>query len=133
MMERLQKWTLSLVAMGTIIGSLLGQIISFYSKGEFYFYTLLGTITSATILIIINIIMVYTKREKTPYIDERTKNIVLKFWAYSSHFFLVIVFITLGVIGSMGIENISITYALIIVAVYFLIAGIGTFVVRHRS
>ena len=52
---------LSLITIGSIIGSLLGQIINFILHEEFYLDALLGTITSATILIISNIIIVYNK------------------------------------------------------------------------
>jgi len=60
-MKRIQKWMLSLITIGSIIGSLLGQIINFILHEEFYLDALLGTITSATILIISNIIIVYNK------------------------------------------------------------------------
>lgn len=131
-MKNLQKWTLSLVAMSTIIGSLLGQIINYIQYEEFYFNAMLGTITSAAILIIINIIIVYIKIDKAPKIDERKKNKITNFLAYSSQLFLILLFIVIGIIALTGIENISIIHLLIILMVYFSIAGIGAFIIKSK-
>lgn len=132
MMQRFQKWILCLVAIGTVIGSLLGQKLNYIINGTFYLDAILGTVISAIILIFINIIMVYVKSDKTPYTDERTKNHILKLLAYSSQLFLVLVFVTFGILGLIGVENILLTYLLIGLMVYFLIIGIGAFVLRNR-
>lgn len=47
----------------------------------------LGGLSAAVILIIINVIKVQHKKDKTPEIDERTRKNITTFYAYSSHIF----------------------------------------------
>lgn len=67
MRERLKKWTLTLIAGGYYVGSLLGMTLTYIIKGEFNISNLLWSLAGALILISINTAMVYLKKDKTPY------------------------------------------------------------------
>lgn len=76
--------------------------------------------------------MVYVKSDKTPHTDERTTNNVLKLWAYTSQIFLILFFVSLGVLGLIGVETIQITHLLITLITYFFMAGIGSLISKYR-
>ncbi|MEO4052282.1 hypothetical protein [Solibacillus sp. CAU 1738] len=132
MKMQIQKWNLAFVAVSTVIGGLLGQTIIYSIKGEFSFSVILGFLTGATILIVINIIKIYLKKDKTPDIDERTRNNVLNFLVFSSNIFLGLLFVALSIISIIGMESIAIKNLWIIMIAYLWIIGIGAFIVRRR-
>lgn len=58
MKKKLQKWDLAFIAVFIVLGSTIGLTIIYVITGEFNLSSLLGFLTGATILIIINIIKV---------------------------------------------------------------------------
>lgn len=76
MKKHLQPWVWTIVGSIGFIASLLVKTIIYLFTSEFDFSGLLGLLTGLFI-IIINIIIVKTKKDKTPSIDERT-SITLK-------------------------------------------------------
>jgi len=64
MKKRFQKWYLALFGCLYIVSSILGVSLVYIIKGKFNFGVLLGAITGALILIIINIILVFLKKIK---------------------------------------------------------------------
>ncbi|AIF42937.1 hypothetical protein [Virgibacillus sp. SK37] len=132
MKKELQKWNLAFMAVCIMFGAIIGLIIIYVITGEFNFSSLLGFITGATILFIINVIKVLVKNDNTPETDERTRKNMLKFLLYASNIFIGVLFITLGIITILGMESISITYLWIIIIAYLWFSGIGGFIVSRK-
>lgn len=132
MKKKLQKWNLTFMAVCGMLGAMIGLIIIYAITGEFNFSSLLGFLTAAAILIIINVIKVLVKKDNTPETDERTRKNMLKFLLYASHIFIGTLFIALGIITILGIESISITYLWIIIIAYLWFSGIGGFIVSRK-
>lgn len=132
MKKKLQKWNLAFSAICGMAGAIIGLIIFYIVKGEFNFSSLLGFLTASAILIIINVIKVLLKKDKTPETDERTIRNMRKYFLYTSHIFIGMLFIALGVITLIGIESISITSLWIIIIAYLWFNGIGGIIVSRR-
>ncbi|MEC2159229.1 hypothetical protein [Virgibacillus halodenitrificans] len=132
MKKELQRWNLAFMAVCIMFGAIIGLIIIYAITGEFNFSSLLGFITGATILFIINVIKVLVKNDNTPETDERTRKNMLKFLLYASNIFIGVLFITLGIITILGMESISITYLWIIIIAYLWFSGIGGFIVSRK-
>ncbi|WP_010096031.1 hypothetical protein [Ornithinibacillus scapharcae] len=127
-----RNWMLSLGAVGLVIGSFLGQLISLSIKGEFSTAAILGALIVAVILITINIIIAKRKQDNTPDFDERTRQNIMKFHFYSAYSFLGLLFIALSVISFMEVSSISISFLWIIIMSYMCISGIGTLILKSR-
>ena len=129
---KLQKWTLAFISIGTVIGALIGITIIYSTTGNFNISSLLGFITAALILIVINVIKVFVKKDNTPETDERIKKNVMLYYLYSSTIFIVVLFLGLAVLSFLNFEIVEITYLWIIMIAYLLISGIGGFIVIRR-
>jgi len=132
MNKHLQKWVWTFVGCIIFITSLIVKTIIYLFTGEFDFSGLLGLLTGLLILVIINIILIKTKKDKTPTIDERKLNNIKKFYAISPHIYLGIIVIGLIILSIMGVEVISITYLWLAVMLYLLLSGIGSFVINLK-
>lgn len=132
MKNQRQKWIWALMGVGAFIGTILGQIIMYIIKGEFNFYATLASLSGVLILIVINIIIVYLKKDKTPEIDERTISNMLKYIAYSSNIFLGLLLTALAVLSLIGVKDIAIKYLWITMFSYLWIVGIGGIIIRCR-
>lgn len=130
--KKIQKWNLAFVAICGMVGVIFTLMIIYISEGYFDLSILLGALTTMVILIIINVFKVNLKRDKTPDTDERTVNNLIKFYFYSSHIFLGILLLALGIITFIGINVISITYLWIIIITYLFICGIGALIVSRK-
>lgn len=64
MKKKMQKWYLAILSAVYIVGSLLGVFIAYIIKGKFNYYVFLGSLAGALILIIINIVIVFLKKDK---------------------------------------------------------------------
>lgn len=131
MKKHLQPWVWTIVGSIGFIASLLVKTIIYLFTSEFDFSGLLGLLTGLFI-IIINIIIVKTKKDKTPSIDERTPNNIKKFYAFSPHIYLGIIIIGLIILSIMGMEVISITYLWAAVMLYLVLSGIGSLVIHLK-
>ncbi|GAA0323671.1 hypothetical protein ACFQ4Z_05910 [Oceanobacillus oncorhynchi subsp. oncorhynchi] len=131
MKKHLQPWVWTIVGSIGFIASLLVKTIIYLFTSEFDFSGLLGLLTGLFI-IIINIIIVKTKKDKTPSIDERTLNNIKKFYAFSPHIYLGIIIIGLIILSIMGMEVISITYLWAAVMLYLVLSGIGSLVIHLK-
>ncbi|WP_339184240.1 hypothetical protein [Oceanobacillus sp. FSL W7-1293] len=131
MKKHLQPWVWTIVGSIGFIASLLVKTIIYLFTSEFDFSGLLGLLTGLFI-IIINIIIVKTKKDKTPSIDERTLNNIKKFYAISPHIYLGIIIIGLIILSIMGMEVISITYLWAAVMLYLVLSGIGSLVIHLK-
>lgn len=90
-----------------------------------------GLIVSV-ILTLIEVIKQKRKKDNLPEADERVIRNVFRFFAYTSHIFLAILFIALGVFTLLENDSISIFYLWIFFFSYIWIVGIGTFIIKRR-
>ncbi|GIO20574.1 hypothetical protein J18TS1_36740 [Oceanobacillus oncorhynchi subsp. incaldanensis] len=132
MNKHLQPWVWAVVGSIGFITSLLVKTIIYLFTGQFDFSGLLGLLAGLFIIIIINIIIVKTKKDKTPSIDERTLNNIKKFYAISPHIYLGIIIIGLIILSIKGMEVISITYLWAAVMLYLVLSGIGSLVIHLK-
>lgn len=126
------KWGLAFSGIICFIVFLVASVITYIIRGRFNFNAVFGSFTGLSIIVIINGIYVYFKRDKTPEVDERIRNNIIKYFAYSSHIVFLLFMATLTVISFMGIESISISYLWIGIIVYMFVIGIGAMIVKHR-
>lgn len=132
MKKKWQNWNLAFATLGAMGGALIAQIIMYFVNREFNLSALLGILSGGGILIIINIVYVFSKKDNTPEIDERIRNNMFKFLFYVSHIFIAFLFIGLTIISFLGVDNIPLSYLWIIIIAYLLISGIGGMIVSRR-
>ncbi|WP_440896614.1 hypothetical protein ACS127_00985 [Amphibacillus sp. Q70] len=132
MKKKYSKWTLAVSAIFIFIGSLLGQIIIYFIKGEFNYSAILGSLAGALPIILINALYVYFKKDQTPEVDERIRNNMIKYMAFSSQIIFLILMIVLAAVSVMGMTSIPISSLWIIILAYMMIIGIGSLIVKTR-
>ena len=64
MKKMFQKWFLAFMGASVLVGSILGLTLMYFIKGQFNFSVLLGALTGAAILIIINVIIIHLIKDK---------------------------------------------------------------------
>jgi len=128
----MEKWNLTFRAINMLVGVILGLTIVYIIKEEFDLNVLLGAITGIVILIVINVIKIWLKRDRTPDTDERIQKNMLTFHLFSSHIFIGILFVALCISMFIGIKYISTIYLWIIIIAYICFSGIGAFIVSRR-
>jgi len=130
--KKFQKWTLAIMASYTFSLTILTQIIQFFIKGELNIAAIVGSFLGAAPLVIGNAIYVYRKKDKTPEIDERVRNNMIKYIAYASQIVFLLLMIALTGFTAMGIESISIIYLWIVILINMFVIGIGSMIVKFR-
>lgn len=132
MKRSLQQWNLALIALGGILGTFIGLTIIYLTTGKFDISLLLGALTAATIIIIINIVKVLIKKDNLPETDERIQENMRNYLLYSSHIFIAGLFLALIILTFLGFESISLTYLWITIIGYLWLIGLGGFIVSRR-
>ncbi|WP_010271461.1 hypothetical protein [Paenibacillus senegalensis] len=132
MRKNMEKWNLTFRAINVLVGVILGLSIVYFIKEEFNLSILLGALTGTVILTVTNIMKALLKRDRTPDTDERTEKNMLKFYLFSSHIFIGLLFIALCISSFLGIEEILTVYLWIIIIAYICFSGIGAFIVSRR-
>ena len=132
MEKKQQEWMLTYMAIGGLAGMCLGLGIVYLIEGTFSLGVLLGILTAAGLTIVFNIVKVMAKKDKTPETDERTRQNIIKFYAYFSHAFLGLVFLLLGIGTFMDVQNVSIAYLWVFMMVYIFTSGFGAMWVKRR-
>jgi|SRR5699024_7599659 len=132
MKKTLQTWNLAFMAICGIFGTLIGIAIIYFTTGKFDISILLGALTAATIFIVINIVKEFKKKDNLPETDERIRKNIMKYFLISSHIFIGVLFVALGVITFLGVESVSLTYLWIIIIAYLWVSGIGGFIASRR-
>lgn len=132
MKRSLQQWNLALIALGGILGTFIGLTIIYLTTGKFDISLLLGALTAATIIIIINIVKVLIKKDNLPETDERIQENMRNYLLYSSHIFIAGLFLALTILTFLGFESISLTYLWITIIGYLWLIGLGGFIVSRR-
>src|SRR5699024_5674602 len=102
-------------------------------KDEFPYEVLVGALVAALVLILIEVIKRRQKKDNIPEADERVVRNVFRFFAYTSHIFLAVLFIALSVVTLLGSEAISILYLWIFAFSYIWIVGIGGLIIKKGN
>lgn len=126
--NKFQKWIFSFGAIGALIGMVIGQLMS----DGFDIAGILGALTATTILISIDIVRNWRKRDSTPDFDERTTKNMLKFYAYASNGFILLSLLIFSFLSFSGIERVSVLYVLVILFAYFSLSGATAFIISRR-
>lgn len=128
----LEKWTPYFIITCTFIGAVLGSFLAYIFQGEFPYEVLTGGLVATIILTVIQVIKQKRKRDNLPEADERVIHNVFRFFAYTSHISLAILFVALAVFTLLGNESISILYLWLFFFAYIWIVGIGALIIKRR-
>lgn len=126
--NKFNKWILSFGAIGALIGISIGQLVS----GSFDVSNMLGALTAVIVLVTIDMIRNWRKRDATPEFDERTTNNVLKFYAYAANGFILLSLLILSFLSLIGIETVSVLYVLVALFAFFSLSGASAFIISKR-
>ncbi|MGM8212820.1 hypothetical protein ACLIBH_08500 [Virgibacillus sp. W0430] len=127
-----ERWTPYIIIIGTLIGAVLGSLLVYLFQGEFPYEVLAGGLAVAIILTVLQLIKQKRKKDNLPEADERVVYNVFRFFAYSSHITLAVLFIGLAVFTLLGYESISILYVWVLFFAYIWITGIGGLIMKRR-
>lgn len=125
---KFQNWILTFGAVGALIGMLASQFMT----GGFDLSGLLGALTAIIILITIDIIRNWRKKDSTPEFDERTTNNIIKFYAYASNGFILLALLVFSFLSFGGFDHVSVLSVLIILFVYFSLSGTTAFIISRK-
>ncbi|WP_083413010.1 hypothetical protein [Bacillus massilinigeriensis] len=128
----LEKWTPFFIIACTFTGVALGSFLVYIYQGEFPYEVLAGGLAATIIMIVLEVIKRKRKKDNLPDVDERVIRNFFRFFAYTSHIFLAIIFIALAVFTMMGKETISILYLWIFFFSYIWVTGIGVLIMKRR-
>ncbi len=123
-----QKWLFSITAGFGLLGMALGQLI----QGRFDLSIILGALTGALVIFLVEWIKNRTKKDKTPEFDERTRQNILKYYAVIPNIFIGDSFLLLAIVTTGGIDKISIQHLWIVIIAYIMISGIGGVIVIRK-
>lgn len=132
MKKKIQKWNLALSALGGILGAFIGMTIIYLTTGKFDLSLLLGVLTGASMIIIINIVKIRMKKDKLPESDERIQQNMRNYLLYASHIFIAGLFLALAIFTFLGFESISLTYLWIPMIAYLCLIGFGGLLLSRR-
>ena len=128
----LEKWTPYFIITCILIGTVLGSFLVCIFQGEFPYEVLTGGLVATIILTVIQVIKQKRKRDNLPEADERVTHNVFRFFAYTSHISLAILFVALAIFTLLGNELISILYLWLFFFAYIWIVGIGALIIKRR-
>jgi len=129
---KIRKWHFAFFGTIGFLVMLLFNVVTYMINGEFDFGALFATLSGLTIIVAINGIYVYFKRDKTPEVDERIRNNIIKYIAFASQIIFLLFMATLTIISFMGIKSIPIANLWGGILVYMFIIGIGSIIVKFR-
>lgn len=124
--RKYSQWTFSFGALGAAIGIIIGQI------GDFSVFAVLGGLSAALLVFVINLIYVRKKSDETPELDERIINNMRTFYFYASNVFFALVFIVLGILLFIDITSISTELIFFVLFGYFVISGIIALIISRK-
>ena len=127
---KFQKWIIFFIIASTFIGAVLGTILIYIFQGELRYEIIIGALISSIILTVIEVIKRKVRKSNIPEADERVVHNISKFFAYTSHTFLAILFLALGAFTLLGRDSIPIFYLWILFFSYIWIAGIGAVIIK---
>ncbi|WP_052360593.1 hypothetical protein [Oceanobacillus manasiensis] len=127
-----EKWRGFFIIGCTAFGGILGAVLVYLFSGEFPYEVVLGSLVGAVLLVIIEVIKKKRKKDNVPEADERVAHNVFRFFAFSSHLFLAVLFIGMTIFTLIGSDNIPLLYLWIFFFAYIWITGIGSFIAKRR-
>ncbi|MBE6905405.1 hypothetical protein [Marasmitruncus massiliensis] len=66
MKNKVRKWFLALLGGVNVVGSILGASLFYMMNGKFNVSVILGSLTGASALLIINVAIVFLRKHKMP-------------------------------------------------------------------
>ncbi|MCG1008944.1 hypothetical protein J4760_02630 [Salinicoccus sp. ID82-1] len=126
------SWAPFSIIIGGLIGTILGSLLAYFFQGEFPYDVLAGGLFASTILTVIQIIRMKSKKDNVPEADERVARNIARYFLYTSHIFLAILFIALAVFTLLDYEALPILYLWIFFFAYIGLSGIGGLIVKRR-
>lgn len=127
---KIEKWMPFFIIICTFLGAVLGTFLIYIVQGEFSYEVLMAYFIATTFLLIITFIKRKLRKNNVPEADERVVQNIFKLFAYTSHIFLAVLFLALGIITLLGKESIPVLYLWIAFFSYIWIVGIGGIIVR---
>lgn len=115
-----------------VVGFTLGSFLVYFMKGIFPYEVLAGSVVMALVLMFVEWFKRKRKNNRLPEADERVIQNISRYFAYTSHVFLAILFIGLAVLTLLENETISLTYLWVFAFAYLFIASVGGFIVKRR-
>ena len=128
--KKFEKWMTFFIITCTFIGAVLGTILLYIFQGELRYEIIIGALISGIILMVIEVIKRKVRKGNIPEADERVIHNIFKFFAYTSHIFLAILFLALGAFTLLGRDSIPMIYLWILFFAYIWIAGIGGVIIK---
>ena len=125
--SKYSKWNLSIIALGGLIG------ISIYQIFNFDLSVFLGGIFGAVLLALVNVILVLTKSDESAEISQKVFQNVRNYYYYVYLVFTAVALIALVVMMSLDIEVVPVSTLFLVFIVYFMLSGIGAFMVAKQK
>ncbi|HJE19627.1 MAG TPA: hypothetical protein K8V35_04675 [Aliicoccus persicus] len=125
--SKYSKWNLSIIALGGLIG------ISIYQIFNFDLSVFLGGIFGAVLLALVNVILVLTKSDESAEISQKVFQNVRNYYYYVYLVFTAVALIALVVMMSLDIEVVPVSTLFLVFIVYFVLSGIGAFMVAKKK
>ena len=115
---------------GLFLGSLLGTILVYISQGEWK----LEGIVANSVFLVIGVSFVFIRRKfkknSVPDVDERVKLNITRFYLYSAHIFLALLFLALGILTFLEKDSVPLSYLWIFFVSYITITGLGGLIAK---
>ncbi|RIU93486.1 hypothetical protein [Oceanobacillus picturae] len=127
-----EKWRGIFIIVCTAIGASLGASLVYLFYGEFPYEVVVGSLVAAVILAVIEVIKKKRKKDNVPEADERVARNVFRFFAFTSHIFLAVLFIGMTLFTLLGNEEVPLLYLWIFFFLFIWISGIGAFIAKRR-
>lgn len=124
--SKYSKWTLSIGALGGFVGISIHHLFDFDLSG------FLGGLTAAVLLVIVNLILVIRKSDKTPAIDERIVQNIRNYYFYVFLVFTGVALISFIILMILNIEVIPVTTLFMVFMMYFVLSGIGAILIGRK-
>ncbi|NLY72496.1 MAG: hypothetical protein GX079_02220 [Tissierellia bacterium] len=126
------KWYPAIFAILHFLINLAFNLFNYFKNGVFNNSMLLGTGLGSFIILALNLVYIYLKKEKTPKIDERIKLNIIKFIAYASQIFFIALVILLTGASYLGLDAIPLPYLWILAIFNMLLVGLGTLIIKFK-
>lgn len=130
--RKVNPWTLAITAAFYFGLSVFWQIINYSINGEFQLTRIIGSFLAAAPLALANAIYVYRKKDKTPIIDTRVRNNMIKYIAFASQIVFILFMVALIIASFSGMEAIPTIYLWVAVGINMAVIGIGALIVQFK-
>lgn len=132
MKRKVNPWTLAIIGTYQFILTIIIQTVFYFSNGEFNIGAVIGSFIVNGLAVVINIIYIRRKKDKTPIIDTRVRNNMIKYIAFASQIVFMLFMVALIIASFFGMEAIPTIYLWIAVGINMGVIGIGALIVQFR-